>query len=138
MNPKLRLIGGYLEGVKDGSKLRRSCQAAAEAGKPLLILKAGCLARGGSGKFAPTPGPWPVPKRPTRPFFAQEGVFAVETLTEMLSLFKAFAPGRLPRGNRAAVMSLSGGMGFWRPISVPRPGLSWLSFLPGRYAHCNS
>ena len=38
----LKVIGGYLEGVKDGERLRRSCRAAAEAGKPVLILKA-CL-----------------------------------------------------------------------------------------------
>ena len=61
-------------------------------------------------------------------FFRQEGVFAVKTLTEMLSLCKAFAPGCLPRGNRAAVLSLSGGMGVLATDLCARAGLQLARF----------
>ncbi len=127
--PRVKVIGGYLEGVKDGSGFRRSCRAAAEAGKPLLILKAGASSeaaaaiRSHTGALAGSEGAY-------RAFFHQEGVFAVETLTEMLSLFKAFAPGRLPRGNRAAVMSLSGGMGVLATDLCARAGLRLAEFSP--------
>lgn len=108
--PGVGFIGGYLEGVKDGERLRRSCRAAAEAGKPVLILKAGESQEAAAAIQSHT-GALAGSREAYRAFFRQEGVLEVETLTEMLSLFKALAPGRFPRGNRAAVLSLSGGMG---------------------------
>jgi len=125
--PQVKVIGGYLEGVKDGSKLRRSCQAAAEAGKPLLILKAGA-SREAAAAIRSHTGALAGSEAAYQAFFRQEGVFAVETLTEMLSLFKAFAPGRLPRGNRAAVMSLSGGMGVLATDLCAQAGLELAEF----------
>ncbi len=108
--PQVKVIGGYIEGIKNGEKLRLSCRAAAEAGKPVLILKAGGSEKAAAAIRSHT-GALAGSREAYRAFFRQEGVVEVETLTEMLSLFKAFAPGRLPRGNRAAVFSFSGGMG---------------------------
>lgn len=127
--PRVGVIGGYLEGVKDGLKFRRSCQAAAEAGKPLLILKAGA-SREAAAAIRSHTGALAGSEAAYRACFRQEGVFAVETLTEMLSLFKVFAPGRLPRGNRTAVMSLSGGMGVLATDLCARAGLQLAEFSP--------
>ncbi len=127
--PRVKVIGGYLEGVKDGLKFRRACQAAAESGKPLLILKAGA-SREAAAAIRSHTGALAGSEAAYRACFHQEGVFAVETLTEMLSLFKVFAPGRLPRGNRAAVLSLSGGMGVLATDLCVRAGLQLAEFSP--------
>lgn len=127
--PHVKVIGGYLEGVKDGERLRRSCRAAAEAGKPVLILKAGA-SREAAAAIRSHTGALAGSREAYRAFFQQEGVIEVETLTEMLSLFKAFAPGRLPRGNRAAVLSLSGGMGVLATDLCAAAGLELAHFSP--------
>lgn len=125
--PEVKVIGGYLEGVGDGERLRRSCRAAARQGKPVLILKAGnsqeaaVAIRSHTGALAGS-------REAYRAFFRQEGVLEVETLTEMLSLFKAIAPGRLPGGNRAAVLSLSGGMGVLAADLCAAAGLEMARF----------
>lgn len=127
--PPVKVIGGYLEGVKDGQKFRRACRAAAKAGKPVLLLKAGA-SREAAAAIRSHTGALAGSEAAYRAFFRQEGVLEVETLTEMLSLFKAFAPGRLPRGNRAAVMSLSGGMGVLATDLCTRAGLDLAKFSP--------
>ena len=127
--PDVRVIGGYLEGAKDGERLRRSCRAAAGAGKPVLILKAGDSQEAAAAIRSHT-GALAGSREAYRAFFRQEGVLEVETLTEMLSLFKAFAPGRLPRGNRAAVLSLSGGMGVLAADLCVAAGLELARFSP--------
>lgn len=125
--PRVGVIGGYLEGVRDGAALRRACRAAAEAGKPVLILKAGASSEAAAAIRSHT-GALAGSEDVYRAIFRREGVFAVETLTEMLSLFKAFAPGRLPRGKRTAVMSLSGGMGVLATDLCARAGLELAEF----------
>ena len=127
--PRVRVIGAYLEGIKDGERLRRSCRAAAEAGKPVLILKAGASQEAAAAIRSHT-GALAGSREACRAFFRQEGVIEVETLTEMLSLFKAFAPGRLPQGNRAAVFSLSGGMGVLAADLCASAGLELARFSP--------
>ncbi len=127
--PHVKVIGGYLEGVKDGERLRRSCRAAAEAGKPVLVLKAGASSEAAAAIRSHT-GALAGSREAYRAFFRQEGVIEVETLTEMLSMFKAFAPGRLPRGNRAAVLSLSGGMGILATDLCAAAGLELAQFSP--------
>lgn len=127
--PQVGVIGGYLEGIRDGAALRRSCRAAAEAGKPVLILKAGA-SREAAVAIRSHTGALAGSEEAYRAFFRREGVFAVETLTEMLSLFKVFAPGRLPRGKRTAVMSLSGGMGVLATDLCARAGLELARFSP--------
>jgi len=127
--PRVRVIGGYLEGVKSGERLRLACRAAAEAGKPVILLKAGASPEAVAAIRSHT-GAMAGSREAYRAFFRQEGVLEAETLTEMLSLFKAFAPGRLPRGNRAAVLSLSGGMGVLAADLCAAAGLEMARFSP--------
>ena len=125
--PEVKVVGGYLEGLKEGPKFLRVCRAAAKAGKPLLLLKAGASGAAAAAICSHT-GALAGSGEAYRAIFQQEGVVEVKTLTRMLSLFKAFAPGRLPRGNRAAVMSLSGGMGVLATDLCARAGLEMAEF----------
>ncbi|NLA27510.1 MAG: acetate--CoA ligase family protein [Firmicutes bacterium] len=127
--PRVKVIGGYLEGVRDGEGFRRSCRAAADAGKPVLILKAGASQEAAAAIRSHT-GALAGSREAYRALFRQEGVIEVETLTEMLSLIKVFTPGRLPRGNRAAVFSLSGGMGVLATDLCAAAGLELACFSP--------
>lgn len=51
-------------------------------------------------------------------------------MTEMISLLQAFAPGRLPGGNRTAVYSLSGGLGVLAADRCAVEGLELAEFSP--------
>lgn len=106
----VQVIGGYLEGVRNGEGLRRAFREAAKAGKPVVLLKAGDSQEAAEAISSHT-GALAGSREAYRAIFRQDGVLQVSTMTEMLSLLKGFAPGRLPAGNRAAVFSLSGGMG---------------------------
>ena len=128
--PRVKVIGGYLEGARDGERLRRACRAAAEAGKPVILLKAGASPEAAAAIRSHT-GALAGSREAYRAFFLREGVLEVETLTGLLSLLKAFAPGRLPRGNRAAVFSLSGGMGVLATDLCAAAGLELARFSPG-------
>ncbi len=108
--PAVKVIGGYLEGAVDGSRLRRSFREAAEAGKPVILLKAGD-SREAIEAISSHTGALAGSREAYQAVFRQEGVLPVSTMTEMISLLKAFASGRLPKGNRVGVFALSGGMG---------------------------
>ncbi|HOL17947.1 MAG TPA: CoA-binding protein, partial [Bacillota bacterium] len=108
--PAVKVIGGYLEGVVNGDRLRRSFREAAEAGKPVVLLKAGD-SREAVEAISSHTGALAGSREAYQAVFRQEGVLPVSTMTEMISLLKAFASGRLPAGNRVGVFALSGGMG---------------------------
>lgn len=127
--PRVKAIGGYLEGVNDGDALRRAFREAAAARKPVLILKAGSSSEAAEAIRSHT-GAMAGSSEAYRAVFKEEGVLSASTLTELLSMFKAFQPGRLPQGNRVAVYSLSGGMGILTTELCPEYGLEMASFHP--------
>ncbi len=125
--PAVQVIGGYLEGVRDGECLRRAFQEAAKAGKPVVLLKAGDCQEAAEAISSHT-GALAGSGEAYRAVFRQEGVMHASTMTEMLSLLKGFAPGRLPADNRAAVFSLSGGMGVLAADLCSKMGLELARF----------
>lgn len=46
-DPNAQVIGGYLEGARDGRKLRRVAEEALSIGKPIVLLKVGRTGAGG-------------------------------------------------------------------------------------------
>lgn len=128
-DPSVSVIGGYLEGVRDGERLRRSCRAAAGAGKPVVLMKAGASAEAAEAIRSHT-GALAGRDDAYRAFFREEGVITTETTSEMLALLKVFTPGRLPAGNRVALYSLSGGMGVLAADLCAGSGLTLAEFSP--------
>ena len=116
-DPETRMIGLYLEHVSDG---RRLLEIARTARKPIVVLKANRTpASREIAKFHTTAlaGDDEVAEAA----FRQAGMHRVETLGEMMEVFKAFL---LPpmAGDRIGVLCRSGGQGVVLADAVGRAG----------------
>lgn len=105
-----KLIGGYLEGAKDGDKLRRVAELALEKEKPVLILKVG-RTQAGSRAAASHTGSLAGSDRIYDAFFKQTGVIRIDSYAELISFTPLFQSGKLPRGRNTVIIATSGGAG---------------------------
>jgi acyl-CoA synthetase (NDP forming) len=104
-----RTVMLYIESVKNG---RRFYEGARRVGKkkPIVLLKGG---RSGAGRRAAAShtGALSTDNRIFNAVCRQAGIVQVEQPMELLDLAAGFSSLPLPRGNRAAVMTLGGGWG---------------------------
>ncbi len=107
---KTKLIGGYLEGAKDGDKLRRVAEEALEAEKPVLILKVGRTVAGSRAAASHT-GSLAGSDRVYDAFFKQTGIIRIDDYTELIAFTPLFQTGKMPRGKNTAIIATSGGAG---------------------------
>ncbi|MGB9804467.1 acetate--CoA ligase family protein, partial [Desulfofundulus sp.] len=92
-----RVLGGYLEGAKDGLKLRRVAEEAARAGKPVMIMKVGRSTAGARAASSHT-GSLAGVDRIYDAFFKQTGIIRIEDPEELIAFVPVFSAGRLPKG----------------------------------------
>ncbi len=104
-----RTVMLYLESVKDG---RRFYESACRVGKkkPIVLLKGG-QTRAGNRAAASHTGAMSSDAKVFNAVCRQAGIIKVEQSMDLLDLSAAFASVPLPRGNRAAIMTLGGGWG---------------------------
>jgi len=105
-----KVIGGYIEGVKDGRKLFHAAEMALEAQKPVLVIKTGrhpAAARAAASHTGALAGS----DRIYNAFFKQKGIIRVESIEELVTILSLLAAGNLPRGNRVGIIAGSGGFG---------------------------
>lgn len=107
---RTKVIAAYIEGLKDARRLLDVGRKALDAGKPLLIWKAGNTAIGARAVASHTAN-LAGSKTLYQAAFRQIGAIEVSDVAQLADCAKAFAPGRLPRGNRVAVVTTSGGAG---------------------------
>ena len=102
-----KVIALYIEGSKNGGKLKKALAYAA-ARKPVVAIKGGLtdhgnrVARSHTGQLTGTPDLW-------KSLFRQCGVIQVRNNDEMMNAAVAFSHSPLPKGNRVAMISNSGG-----------------------------
>ncbi len=103
------VILGYLESIDDG---RRFMDVAAQVtrAKPVIILKAGRTRAGAKAASSHT-GSLAGADSAYDAAFRQCGVVRANTVAEFFDYARAFATGRLPQGNRVAVITNAGGPG---------------------------
>jgi acyl-CoA synthetase (NDP forming) len=109
-DPETAVIAGYIEGFRDGAKLRRALAAALAAGKPVVLLKMGSTGAGSRMARSHT-GHLTGADAVVDGLFAQYAVTRVRDLDELLETAALFA--RLPAGvgARVGLYSISGGSG---------------------------
>jgi len=105
-----RLFGVYLEGAKDGLKLRRAAEAALVAGKPILIKKVG-RTHAGKRAAASHTGSLAGNDRIYDAFFRQTGIIRIDELRDLTYFALVHQSGRMPQGKNAAILTDSGGPG---------------------------
>jgi len=105
-----RIIGGYVEGAKNGAKLRKVAEMALAAQKPLLLIKVGRTGAGSRAARSHT-GSLAGDDQVYDTFFKQMGIIRIKHLSELTSFVFLHRTGRLPRGRNVGIVAGSGGMG---------------------------
>jgi acetyl coenzyme A synthetase (ADP forming)-like protein len=105
-----QVIAIYMEGVKDGRKLFKVFKEVSKK-KPIIVLKSGRSAAGIKASMSHT-GSLAVKDEIFDAICKQAGVIRVNNdLEELLDITKAFALQPLPKGNKVAIITVSGAGG---------------------------
>jgi acetyltransferase len=102
----------YLEGIRDPGRFRAVADKAASAGKPLILAKVG-RSEAGRRAAASHTGSLAHAGAVDDAIFRHHGIMRGEDLDHMLDIAAAFAFCKLPKGNRVAVITGSGGSAVW-------------------------
>lgn len=106
-DPQTKVIALIMEGAKNGRRFRDAVQRAARA-KPVVVLKLGRSAGGQAATLAHT-GTLAGPDAAYVALFRQSGIALVESIDELVESAALFAAAPPPRGNRVAMLTVSGG-----------------------------
>ncbi|HSV59435.1 MAG TPA: acetate--CoA ligase family protein [Variovorax sp.] len=125
-DPGTSVILCCMETCRDGAKLQQAMAMARDAGKPLVVLKvgvseAGCEAAAShTGALACSDAVFDVVLR-------NGGAIRVPSIEHLLEVGHALAvvgPGRVPKGNKVAVLTASGGFGVLLADAASAQGLA--------------
>lgn len=109
-NPDTKVILTYLEGLRDGESFKRTAEKAAEAGKPIIALKVGNSASGQKAAATHTAA-LTGSGGAYKSYFDKMGILQAKDSEDIIDLAQAFLPGKLPRGARIGIVTMSGGVG---------------------------
>ncbi len=107
-DPATRTIAVYMEDASRGLKLVQALEKARRAKKPVAILKVGTTPLGGTAAAGHTASMY-VEDRLVEDLFAQFGVLRAGSVNELIDLVAACNAGVIPKTNRVAAVSVSGG-----------------------------
>lgn len=124
-DPKISAIGLYIEGIDDVPAFSRAAAKAMQAGKPLVALKAGKSELGAKLAMSHTSS-LAGSDRMYDSLFERLGVIRVDSLPQLMETMKFVSTAGLPKGNRLAVFTCSGGDGLMtadiaEAIDLPLP-----------------
>ena len=113
---------GYLEGIRDTKRFRAVADKAARLGKPMILAKVG---RSDAGRRAAASHTGALARAGMADdaIFRHHGIIRGEDLDHMVDVASAFAYCPLPRGNRVAVITGSGGSAVWMADILSAHGL---------------
>jgi acyl-CoA synthetase (NDP forming) len=112
----------YLEGIRQPARFRAVANKAAQAGKPLIVAKVGRSAAGRRAAASHT-GALAQSGAIDDAMFRHHGIIRGEDLDHMLDVAAAFAFCKLPKGNRVAIITGSGGSAVWMSDILSAHGL---------------
>jgi len=112
----------FIEGIRDVEKFLAAAQRAAEMKKPVIVTKVG---RTGAGERAAAShtasmAGWSAAYDAV---FAKYGFIVSNDLDEAMSIAAVFASNPRPKGDRVAVLTVSGGAGIWGADTAALQGL---------------
>ncbi|HET8576079.1 MAG TPA: acetate--CoA ligase family protein [Methylomirabilota bacterium] len=107
---RIRVVAGYIEGLRDGRKVLRAAARALELGKPIVMVK---VARSGAGARAAAShtGSLAGADRVYGDVFRQAGIIRAQNDEQLLDLVSAFVHCPLPHGPGVGIVTQSGGAG---------------------------
>jgi acetate---CoA ligase (ADP-forming) len=112
----------FIEGIRDVDKFVAAARRAAEVGKPVIVTKVG---RSGAGQRAAAShtasmAGWSAAYDAV---FAKYGFIVSNDMDEAVTIAAVLASNPLPKGDRVAVLTVSGGAGIWGADTVSMQGL---------------
>src|SRR6478609_8969002 len=107
----------FIEGIRDVDKFLVAAKRAAEVGKPVIVTKVG---RSGTGERAAAShtasmAGWSAAYDAV---FAKYGFIVSNDLDEAVTIAAVLTTNPLPKGDRVAVLTVSGGAGIWGADTV--------------------
>jgi acyl-CoA synthetase (NDP forming) len=114
-DPRVGIIAGYVESIRDGDKFRAAARKAARAGKPIVLIKVGASEAGGKAVQSHT-GALAGSEEVYRTAFEELSIVRTQSIEELIDVLKIMSafPRASRRGNtaaRVAILSHSGGAG---------------------------
>jgi acyl-CoA synthetase (NDP forming) len=106
-DPKTRVLGMYIEGMRDGRRFFESVRRAAKK-IPVLIWKGGVTEAGARATFSHT-GSLATPGAVWSAAVRQSGAATVDNLDAMLDAVELVARGREVKGRRMGLVAMTGG-----------------------------
>ena len=121
-DPSTDVILLFIEGIRDTEKFLAAARRAAEIGKPIIVTKVG---RSGAGERAAAShtasmAGWSAAYDAV---FAKYGFIVSNDLDEAVTIAAVLTTSPLPKGDRVAVVTVSGGAGIWGADTVSMQGL---------------
>ncbi len=121
-DPSTDVILLFLEGIRDVDKFLAAARRAAETGKPVIVTKVG---RSGAGERAAAShtasmAGWSAAYDAV---FARYGFIISNDLDEAVTIAAVLTTNPLPKGDRVAVLTVSGGAGIWGADTAAMQGL---------------
>jgi acetate---CoA ligase (ADP-forming) len=112
----------FIEGIRDVDKFIAAAKRAAEIGKPVIVTKVG---RSGAGERAAAShtasmAGWSAAYDAV---FAKYGFIVSNDLDEAVTIAAVLTTNPMPKGDRVAVLTVSGGAGIWGADTVSLQGL---------------
>jgi acetyltransferase len=112
----------FIEGIRDVDRFLAAAKRAAETGKPVIVTKVG---RSGAGERAAAShtasmAGWSAAYDAV---FAKYGFIVSNDLDEAVTIAAVLTTNPLPKGDRVAVLTVSGGAGIWGADAVSLQGL---------------
>ena len=118
-----RVIMGYMEGCRDGAKLRAALAKAQSVGKPVIVMKVGrteigaAAAQSHTAALAGTDAVFDA-------VFRQYGAYRATTVDEFFDVGYACLTGLRPAGDRLGIITMSGGAGVLMADAAADAGLA--------------
>jgi acyl-CoA synthetase (NDP forming) len=112
----------FIEGIRDVDKFLSAAKRATEIGKPVIVTKVGRshagfrAAASHTASMAGWSGAYDA-------VFAKYGFIVSNDLDEAVTIAAVLASNPLPKGDRVAVLTVSGGAGIWSADTVSLQGL---------------
>ncbi len=100
----------YIEGLKDAHRLLKVGRRALAQKKPILAWKVGNSVQGARAAASHTANLGGAMAL-YQAAFRQSGIIQVEDIQDVVDYSRAFRCGKLPKGNRVAIITVSGGAG---------------------------
>jgi len=123
-DPDTKVIIMYLEDISDGHAfIEVARDITFTVGKPILALKVGRSVEGARAAASHT-GSMAGSDTAYDAIFMQGGIQRVEGVSELFNYTLAFSSQPLPRGNRIAIVTNSGGPGIMATDALIRPGIT--------------